>query len=352
MSNTAETFARRSLISIDRLNRLEALDIIAAGARELSAPPTTKPLKGRTVCLAFFEDSTRTRTSFELAAKRLGGDVVTITNSGSSASKGESFYDTIQTLAAMGVDLFIVRHRAAGAAQAVADATGAMVVNAGDGMHQHPTQALLDALTLTQHWGSVEGKTIAICGDIAHSRVARSNSILLQMLGARVRVAAPPTLAPRDLESWGVTPCASARLAAVGADAVMALRLQHERMRGADLPSGRDYRQNFGVTLDVMAAAKPGALVLHPGPVNRGVEIDDAVVDHPDISLITNQVEAGVALRTGVLRLMAERADVQAPLTTGEPPEATPETTLGKSNAKAKAKELSRSTRISAADAA
>ncbi len=316
MSSSAYTFAQPHLISVRALNRLEAEHILSDAAERLTENANRDhkaSLAGKTVCLAFFEDSTRTRLSFELAAKRQGADVIAFAETGSSLSKGESFYDTMVTLDAMGADIIVVRHRAAGAAYMVAQHTRASVVNAGDGAHEHPTQALLDALTLTSKLGSLEGKIITICGDVRHSRVARSNITLLQLLGARVRLAAPATLLPKGVSQWGVEVYGSTLEAAKGADVLMALRIQNERMDGEFVPSVREYRQLFAIDEAALAAAKPDAYVMHPGPINRGVEIADAIADDAQASLVLDQVRAGVAVRSAVLSLLGSRPSNGAP---------------------------------------
>jgi aspartate carbamoyltransferase catalytic subunit len=262
-------------------------------------------LRGRTLINLFFEDSTRTRTSFELAGKRLGADVINMAMASSSINKGETLIDTAATLNAMNCDLLVVRHGQAGAPRLLAEEVDAAVINAGDGMHEHPTQALLDALTIRRRKGRIEGLTIAICGDIAHSRVARSNMHLLSAMGGHVRVIAPPTLMPDAIETFGVAPFADMRDGLEGADVVMMLRLQSERMPGGGVPSTREYFRFFGLDREKLALARPDALVMHPGPINRGVEIDSAVADDPRRSVIREQVEMGVAVRMAVLDTLA-----------------------------------------------
>jgi aspartate carbamoyltransferase catalytic subunit len=262
-------------------------------------------LRGRTLINLFFEDSTRTRTSFELAGKRLGADVINMSVSTSSVSKGETLLDTAATLNAMNCDLLVVRHNQSGAPALLAQKVEAAVINAGDGMHEHPTQALLDALTIRRHKGRIDGLTIAICGDIAHSRVARSNLLLLTMLGNQVRVIGPPTLIPAEIASLGCTVFHDMREGLAGADIVMALRLQKERMNKGLVPSAREFFAFHGLSAEKLAYAKPDALVMHPGPMNRGVEIDSAVADDPLRSVIKEQVEMGVAVRMAVLDTLA-----------------------------------------------
>jgi aspartate carbamoyltransferase catalytic subunit len=262
-------------------------------------------LRGRTLINLFFEDSTRTRTSFELAGKRLGADVLNMSVSTSSVKKGETLLDTASTLNAMQCDLLVVRHDQSGAPNLLAQKVDAAVINAGDGTHEHPTQALLDALTIRRHRGSLEGLTIAICGDIGHSRVARSNIHLLLSMGSQVRVVGPPTLIPTAIEELGVSVFNDMADGLAGVDVVMMLRLQKERMTRNLVPSAREYFRFFGLDADKLAYAKPNALVMHPGPMNRGVEIDSAVADDPDHSVIREQVEMGVAIRMAVLDRLA-----------------------------------------------
>ena len=273
---------------------------------EVSRRPVRKvpTLRGKTVLNLFYEASTRTRTSFELAGKRLSADVVNISVAQSSVSKGESLYDTVKTLEAMRPDVVVLRHEASGAADYVAQRIRASVINAGDGQHEHPTQALLDAFTIRRHKGRLEGLIVTICGDVMHSRVARSNALLLRLFGAEVRVVAPRTLMPVGMEAYGVRVFDALEPALEGADVVMVLRIQRERLQGALLPSLREYARTFGVGTRTLALAKPDALVMHPGPMNRGVEISPEVADGPQ-SAVLEQVEAGVAVRMAVLYLLA-----------------------------------------------
>ena len=278
-------------VSADAL--LSLADAFADHGREAHAEPLDL-MRGRTVVNLFFENSTRTSSSFEIAAKRLGADVVTMPVQSSSVAKGEP-------------DVLVVRHGASGAAELLSQKVGCAVVNAGDGRHQHPTQALLDALTLRRALGEIGGLTVAVCGDVAHSRVARSNVALLSMLGARVRLVGPPTLVPRAAERWGCEVFHSMREGLAGAEVVMMLRLQLERMEGALIPSTREYFRFWGLDREKLAWAAPGAKVMHPGPMNRGVEIDSDVADDRSISLIQDQVEMGVAARMAVLAALTER---------------------------------------------
>src|SRR6201996_749543 len=276
-------FPRRHFISASDLNRIQAVELLdlADGFVALNRQKAKKLdlLKGRTLVNLFFENSTRTQSSFELAGKRLGADVVNMSPRSSSMTKGETLIDTAVTLNAMRPDLLVVRHGSSGAASLLAQKVGCSVVNAGDGQHEHPTQALLDALSLQGAFGKVEGLTVAICGDVMHSRVARSNVILLSVMGARVRVVAPSTLLPPGIERMGVEVARDMREGLHGADIVMMLRLQRERMNGSFVPSSQEYFHYFGLDQKKLAYAKPDALVMHPGPMNRGVEIDSIVAD-------------------------------------------------------------------------
>jgi aspartate carbamoyltransferase catalytic subunit len=262
-------------------------------------------LKGRTLINLFFEDSTRTRTSFELAGKRLGADIVNMSVSTSSVNKGETLLDTAATLNAMQTDLLVVRHAQSGAPALLAQKVDAAVINAGDGTHEHPTQALLDALTIRRRKGRLEGLTVAICGDVLHSRVARSNIHLLLTMNARVRIVGPPTLIPAETARLGVEVHHSMKTGLADADVVMMLRLQKERMTGGLVPSAREFFRFYGLDAEKLAVAKPDAIVMHPGPMNRGVEIDSAVADDPARSVIGEQVEMGVAVRMAVLDLLS-----------------------------------------------
>jgi aspartate carbamoyltransferase catalytic subunit len=290
----------RHLISIDDLDRsgIERILDRAESFAEVSGRDIKKvpALRGRTVVNLFYESSTRTSSSFELAAKRLSADVVSIKSAGSSVDKGESLKDTVQTLSAYDPAVIVIRSPHAGAAQLVAGWTPAAVINAGDGKHEHPTQALLDVFTLRRRIGSLEGTNIWIVGDVLHSRVARSNILAFRRMGARVTVCGPPTLLPRDIESLGCT--ATPSLENVHeADVVYVLRMQHERMREAFVPSMREYVVRYQVN---DSRLRPGQLVMHPGPVNRGVELSAATIDSPQ-ALIGDQVKAGVAVRMAVL---------------------------------------------------
>jgi aspartate carbamoyltransferase catalytic subunit len=298
----------RHILSIAPLTGEEIIAILDLADRyvELNRQIRKKQsvLSGRTQINLFFESSTRTQSSFELAGKRLGADVMNMSVSTSAVSKGETLLDTAMTLNAMQPDLLIVRHHASGAAELLSRKVSCAVINAGDGQHEHPTQALLDALTIRRRLKRIEGLVVAISGDVAHSRVARSNLLLFQKLGAEVRLIAPSTLLPAGVERLGASIHRDMREGLKGADVVMMLRLQLERMSGAYVPSTREYYRFYGLDADKLKAAKPSALVMHPGPMNRGVEIDSAVADGVQ-SVIREQVEMGVAVRMAVLDALA-----------------------------------------------
>jgi aspartate carbamoyltransferase catalytic subunit len=302
-------FSHRHLLGIEGLSRpdIEALLDLADEAVEVSRQVEKKRavLRGRTLINLFFEPSTRTQSSFELAGKRLGADVMNMSVATSSVTKGETLIDTAATLNAMRPDLIVVRHHHSGAVQLLSRKVSCSVINAGDGSHEHPTQALLDALTIRRNKGRIDGLTIAICGDVAHSRVARSNMILLTQMGARVRVVGPSTLLPTGIERMGVEVHRSMESGIRDADIVMMLRLQRERMDGAFVPSLKEFARFYGLDEEKLKWAKPDALVMHPGPINRGVEITSAVADGPR-SLINEQVEMGVAVRMAVLEALAQ----------------------------------------------
>jgi aspartate carbamoyltransferase catalytic subunit len=299
----------RHLLAIEGMNKpdiTQILDLAESYALLNRSGKTPRDLlRGKTLINLFFEDSTRTRTSFELAGKRLGADVLNMAVSGSSVNKGETLVDTAATLNAMQCDLLVVRHDQSGAPALLARKVSAAVINAGDGTHEHPTQALLDALTIRRHKGTLEGLTIAICGDVTHSRVARSNIFTLLALGAQVRLVGPPTLIPAGIEELGVTVFHSMKDGLAETDIVMMLRLQKERMTRGLVPSAREFFRLYGLDAARLAYAKPDALVMHPGPMNRGVEIDSAIADDPVRSLIREQVEMGVAVRMAVLDMLA-----------------------------------------------
>ncbi|MCT2399736.1 aspartate carbamoyltransferase catalytic subunit [Novosphingobium mangrovi (ex Huang et al. 2023)] len=264
-------------------------------------------LSGLTIINAFFENSTRTLLSFEIAGKRLGADVVNMAVATSSVKKGETLIDTAMTLNAMRADAIVIRHASSGAVQLIADKVDCPVLNAGDGQHEHPTQALLDALTIRHAKRAFNGLRVTICGDILHSRVARSNILCLTSLGADVRVCAPPALMPADIERMNVQVFHDFDAALTGADVVMMLRLQMERMEGQFIPSPREYRHLYGLSMERLAKAQPDALVMHPGPMNRGIEIESDVADLAGRSQITTQVEMGVAIRMACLDVLTRR---------------------------------------------
>jgi aspartate carbamoyltransferase catalytic subunit len=305
----APRFPHRHLLGIEALSAKDIVTLLdmaeeAVGiSRQVEKMRAT--LRGRTLINLFFEASTRTQSSFELAGKRLGADVMNMSVSTSSVKKGETLIDTAMTLNAMHPDIIVVRHAQAGAVHLLARKVDCSVVNAGDGAHEHPTQALLDALTIRRNKGRIEGLTVAICGDIFHSRVARSNILLLSRLGARVRVIGPSTLLPENMARLGVEIHRDMKTGLAGADIVMMLRLQRERMVGGFIPSSREYFRFFGLDSEKLSYAKEDALVMHPGPMNRGVEIDSTVADGPQ-SLIREQVEMGVAVRMAVLDALAQ----------------------------------------------
>ncbi|MEE9347023.1 MAG: aspartate carbamoyltransferase catalytic subunit [Robiginitomaculum sp.] len=304
-------FGPDHVLAISDLTRTDVELLLALGKHYLSRGPHHPVLKGRTLINLFFENSTRTEKSFELAGKRLGADVINMAIASSSVKKGETLLDTAATLNAMRPDLLVVRHSASGAPALLAQKLSCAVINAGDGAHEHPTQALLDALTLRQalaeRGNSLGGQTIAICGDIIHSRVARSDVKIFNMLGLNVRLVGPPTLIPPDAYRWGVDVYHDMEEGLAGCDVVMTLRLQMERMNGGFIPSKREYFHFYGLDRAKLAFAKPGAFVMHPGPMNRGVEISSDVADDPQISLITRQVESGVAMRMAILHTLAEK---------------------------------------------
>ncbi len=305
---SSETFeSRRHLLTVSDLDRAEIeqlLDLTDTFVEVSNrAIPKVPALRGRTVVTLFFEDSTRTRLSFETAAKRLSADTMSFSVSSSSVNKGESIRDTIETIEAMGIDAVVVRHKSSGVPAQIASWTNAAVINAGDGWHQHPTQALLDAYTLRSHLGSLDGARIAIVGDIKHSRVARSNIEVFTALGADVTLVAPPTLLPPDTSPWNVRVTHDLDSLLGSIDVCYLLRMQQERMTEALVPSLREYTARFGLTSQRADRLADGALIMHPGPMNRGVEIAGEVADRPN-SVITEQVANGVAVRMAVLFLV------------------------------------------------
>ena len=307
-SPSSFALAQRHLLGIEGLSASDITGLLDLAEefvdlnRQVQKRRTT--LSGRTQINLFFEASTRTQSSFELAGKRLGADVMNMSIASSSIRKGETLLDTALTLNAMHPDMIVVRHAASGAVELLSQKVECSVINAGDGAHEHPTQALLDALTIRRNKGNIERLTVAICGDIAHSRVARSNIILLNTMGARVRVVAPSTLLPAGIERMGVEVHRDMREGLRDADIVMMLRLQRERMTGSLIPSSREYFHYYGLDPAKLKFAKPDVLVMHPGPMNRGVEIESSVADGAQ-SLIREQVEMGVAVRMAVLEALA-----------------------------------------------
>ena len=304
-------FAHRHLLGIEGLSREDIETVLDLAETYVAlngqSDKRADALKGLTQINMFFEASTRTQASFELAGKRLGANVMNMSVAQSSVKKGETLIDTAVTLNAMKPDILVIRHSASGAAELLSQKVGCAVVNAGDGRHEHPTQALLDLLSLRRAFGDVGGLTVAICGDIAHSRVARSNVALLQMMGARVRLIGPLALVPGDADRWGCEVFHDMKEGLAGCDVVMMLRLQLERMAGALIPSTREYFRFWGLDREKLAWAAPNAKVMHPGPMNRGVEIDSDVADDLSVSLIQDQVEMGVAARMAVLAALAHR---------------------------------------------
>ncbi|WP_099824341.1 aspartate carbamoyltransferase catalytic subunit [Oceaniglobus indicus] len=303
------TFRARHLLGIEHLHPVEittVLDLadsyvdLNRGARKHG-----DALAGLTQINMFFENSTRTQASFELAGKRLGADVMNMSMQASSIKKGETLIDTAMTLNAMHPDLLVVRHPQSGAVNLLAEKVNCAVLNAGDGRHEHPTQALLDALTIRRAKGRLHRLTVAICGDIAHSRVARSNILLLGKMESRIRLIGPPTLIPAGAQDWGVEVFDDMKAGLEGADVVMMLRLQKERMDGGFIPSEREYYHRFGLDAEKLAHAREDAIVMHPGPMNRGVEIDGTLADDINRSVIQEQVEMGVAVRMAAMDLLA-----------------------------------------------
>jgi aspartate carbamoyltransferase catalytic subunit len=305
----------RHLLGIEGMKAQEITALLDQGdsylERYRAGRKIKKVLKNRTQINLFFEESTRTSTSFELAGKRLGANVINMVTSSSSIKKGETLIDTAMTLNAMRPSVLVIRHSSSGAAALLSQKVNCAVLNAGDGRHEHPTQALLDALTIRRRKGRLAGLTVAICGDILHSRVARSNIHLLNTMGARVRVVAPPTLLPVAIDRLGVDVHTDMRSGLDGVDIVMMLRLQTERMGGAFVPSPREYFHFYGLDAEKLAAAKPDALIMHPGPMNRGVEIDTEVADDIDRSAIREQVETGVAVRMACLDMVCSNLEAE-----------------------------------------
>ena len=310
-------FPHRHLLGIEGLNPLEITALLDRAEsyveQNRQADKKRDILSGRTLVNLFYEDSTRTRTSFELAGKRLGSDVINMSVATSSVKKGETLIDTAMTLNAMHPDVLVIRHPESGSAKLLSEKVNCAVINAGDGSHEHPTQALLDALTIRRRIGKIQGLRVAICGDILHSRVARSNIHLLTTMGARVRLIAPRTLIPTGIEHMGVEVFYDMREGLQDCDIVMMLRLQKERMHGNYFPSVREYFHFFGLDYAKLEGAKPDALIMHPGPMNRGVEIDSEVADDFGRSAIHEQVEMGVAVRMAALEILTANLDNKQP---------------------------------------
>jgi len=304
------SFPHRHLLGIEDLRPAEITALLDRADLHAEAERGSRdhgqPLKGLTQINMFFEASTRTQASFEIAGKRLGADVMNMAMAASSLKKGETLIDTALTLNAMHPDLLVVRHPHSGAVKLLADKVNCAVLNAGDGRHEHPTQALLDALTIRRAKGRLHRLNIAICGDIAHSRVARSNTFLLGKMENRLRLIGPPTLMPSGARDWGVEVYDNMEEGLSGCDVVMMLRLQKERMDGGFIPSEREYFHRFGLNADKLAFAKDDAIVMHPGPMNRGVEIDGTIADDINRSVIQEQVEMGVAVRMAAMEMLAE----------------------------------------------
>ncbi len=309
----SSAFPHKHLLGISGLQSWEILYILDQAEKWVTlnkskASKHDNSLSGLTIINAFFENSTRTLLSFEIAGKRLGADVVNMHAAQSSLKKGETLIDTAVTLNAMHADAIVIRHGSSGAVQLISDKVDCPVLNAGDGTNEHPTQALLDALTIKRRKGNVEGQIITICGDILHSRVARSNVYCLKLLGAEVRVVGPPSLVPKEIEAFGVHRYTNFDQSLEGADVVMMLRLQNERMQGDFIPSSREYNFLYGLNEDRLKLAKDDVLIMHPGPMNRGVEIESSIADNPQYSAITEQVEMGVAVRMACLDILTRKA--------------------------------------------
>ena len=308
-------FCDRHLLGIEQLKHVEILEILDCAEKYVNLNRETKKnsniLSGLTQINMFFENSTRTQASFELAGKRLGADVMNMTMQASSIKKGETLIDTALTLNAMNPDLIVVRHPQSGAVKLLAEKVNCSVINAGDGLHEHPTQALLDALTIRRTKGRLQSLSVAICGDIAHSRVARSNLLLLNKLGNRIRLIGPRTLMPSGVSELGAEVFEDMYLGLNDVDVVMMLRLQNERMDGSFVPSRREYYHRWGLNSEKLSCAKKDVIVMHPGPMNRGVEIDGTLADDINHSVIQDQVEMGVAVRMGVMELLARNVSRQ-----------------------------------------
>ena len=308
-------FCDRHLLGIEQLKQMEILEILDCAEKYVELNRETKKnsniLSGLAQINMFFENSTRTQASFELAGKRLGADVMNMAMQASSIKRGETLRDTALTLNAMNPDLIVVRHPQSGAVKLLAEKVNCSVINAGDGFHEHPTQALLDALTIRRTKGRLQSLSIAICGDIAHSRVARSNLLLLNKLGNRIRLIGPRTLMPSGVSELGAEVFEDMYLGLNDVDVVMMLRLQNERMDGSFVPSRREYYHRWGLNSEKLSCAKKDVIVMHPGPMNRGVEIDGTLADDINHSVIQDQVEIGVAVRMAVMELLARNVSRQ-----------------------------------------
>ena len=309
-NNTAIKNSPKHLLGIQNLSILEAKSILDEAKKfiELNRSSSKKLdiLRGKTQINLFFEPSTRTQSSFDLAGKRLGADVMSMNMDNSALKKGETLIDTAMTLNAMHPDLIVIRHQDSGAPNLLSQKVNCAVINAGDGRREHPTQALLDALTIITRKNKIQGLKIAICGDILHSRVARSNIYLLSMLGAEVNIIAPTNLMPKEIEKFGVNTFTDMKKGLKDCDIVMMLRLQNERMTSSFLSSNREYYEYYGLTPDKLEHAKPDALIMHPGPMNRGIEIDTMLADDINKSVIKEQVELGVAVRMACLKIFCK----------------------------------------------
>ncbi len=308
------TFSHKHLLGIEQLSQFDVRAILDLADEYVTlnrqVGKKSNALTGRTVINLFFENSTRTRTSFELAAKKLGADVINMSIATSSVKKGETLLDTAATLNAMHPDALVVRHADSGAVKLLSRKMNCGVLNAGDGRHEHPTQALLDALTILRAKKRLDGLKIAICGDITHSRVARSNVILLTLMGAEVRLIAPPTLIPTGIDRMGASIHHNMKDGLKDVDVIMMLRLQQERMTGQFVPSLREYYHFYGLTHEKLSYASPNAIIMHPGPMNRGVEIASELADDISRSMILNQVEMGVAVRMACLDLLTQSNNI------------------------------------------
>ena len=309
-SNKAVKISKKHLLGIQDLSIFDVQTILSESKKFIALNKSKNKkidiLRGKTQINLFFEPSTRTQSSFELAGKRLGADVMSMNITNSAIKKGETLIDTAMTLNAMHPDIIVVRHQDSGASNLLSQKVNCAVLNAGDGRREHPTQALLDALTIIEKKNKIEGLRIAICGDILHSRVARSNIYLLNMLGADINIVAPSNLMPKDLEKFGVNTFTNMKEGVKDCDIVMMLRLQNERMTSSFLSSNREYYEYYGLTPDKLRYAKEDCIIMHPGPMNRGIEIDTKLADDTNMSVVKEQVELGVAIRMACLKIFCE----------------------------------------------